>query len=162
MKKLDWKKMSIWFAALLILAADLIAVSLNLHNLNILIYLLAIGFGPAVVLFIASLLYASGADTADLPKYIVAVSAALLFAVIMMIYSKAAISEEIVREIIQHSTTSDTTQVSMKAAGAGDNIQSILLFVACSGIGCFIGSKIKPKKPQQASSDVSGSAAEYD
>lgn len=42
--------------------------------------------------------------------------------------------------------TSDTTQVSMNTATAGDNIQSILLYVAFSGVGCFIGTSIYKKK----------------
>ena len=115
-------------------------------NLNVLTYLLCIGFIPAIVLFATSLIYSSFANKTKLIKYVMAIVVALVFSTILLAFCELMISEEIVDQIIKNSMTSDTTQVSMNTATAGDNIQSILLYIACSGIGCFIGTSIYKKK----------------
>ncbi|NLE24262.1 MAG: hypothetical protein GX625_02805 [Clostridiaceae bacterium] len=146
MKKLFDKKILVWFLGLFVLALELVFITFNLTNLNVLTYLLCIGFIPAIILFVTSLIYSSFANKTKLTKYVLAIVAALVFSAILLTFCELMISTETVNQIIENSMTSDTTQVSMNTATAGDNIQSILLYVAFSGVGCFIGTSIYKKK----------------
>lgn len=49
----------------------------------------------------------------------------------------------------------------MNTATAGDNIQSILLYVAFSGLGCYIGTLVYKKKNKSAI-DEETKLSEYD
>ena len=86
------------------------------------------------------------AKTTKKIKYIVAVMLAFVFSVIMLVFCANMITTELIDIIISNSITADTTQVSMSTASAGDNIQSILLFVAFSGLGVFVGNRIRTSK----------------
>lgn len=146
MKNLFNKKILIWVVGLFVLALELIFVATNLTHLNVLTYLLCIGFIPAIILFVVSLIYSSFANNTKLTKYVLAIVAALVFSAVLLTFCEIMISNEVVNQIIKNSMTSDTTQVSMNTGTAGDNIQCILLYVAFSGIGCFIGTSIHKKK----------------
>lgn len=161
MKNLFDKKILIWFLGLFVLVFELIFIAFNLTNLNVLTYLLCIGFVPAIILFATSLIYSSFTNKTKLIKYVLAIVNALFFSAILLTFCELLISEEIIDQIIKNSMTSDTTQVSMNKATAGDNIQSILLYIAFSGIGCFIGTSINKKKTNK---NVSNNANinEYD
>lgn len=125
---------------------ELFVVSINLNALNVFTYLLSVGLLPAIILFVTSLLYSLNAKTTKKIKYIVAVMLAFVFSVIMLVFCANMITTELIDIIISNSITADTTQVSMSTASAGDNIQSILLFVAFSGLGVFVGNRIRTSK----------------
>lgn len=146
MKK--WLDRSVVFHGIgvLLLLIELAVVSALLTQLNVLSYLLVIGILPAAVLFVCSLLHGTFAKTAPLGTYLAAVAVALLFAVVMLLYCGATVTPELMDTILTNSITSDTTQVSMTEASAGDNIQSVLIFVAFSGLGAFIGNHIRRKR----------------
>lgn len=131
---------------LCVLFLELFIVSTNLKALNVFTYLLSVGVLPAVILFITSLLYSLNAKTTKKIKYIVAIMIALVFSAILLVFCANMITTELIDLIISNSITSDTAQVSMSTASAGDNIQSILLFVAFSGFGAFIGNRIRTSK----------------
>ena len=162
MKK--WLDRSVWFhgVGVLLLLTELTVVSTMLTRLNVLSYLLVIGIIPAAVLFMCSLLHGACAKTAPLSTYLAAVLAALLFAGVMLLYCGSAITPELMDTILTNSITSDTAQVSMTEASAGDNIQSILIFVAFSGVGAFLGNYIRRKRGGVSSAVAGRVVAEYD
>lgn len=162
MKNLFDKKILIWFLGFFVLALELVFIAFNLINLNVFTYLLCIGFIPAIVLFVTSLIYSSFANKTKLTKYVMAIVVALIFSIILLTFCELLISEEIVNQIIKNSMTSDTTQVSMNTATAGDNIQSILLYIAFSGIGCFVGTLIYKKRTSKTIAQETNTATEYD
>lgn len=162
MKKIFDKGIIFHVAGTLILAAMLLIISGLLDRLNILTYLLVIGIIPAVILFICSLLHSSTTRASGLSTYVTALVVALLFAGIMLAYCGTMFSSELVDSILANSVTSDTTQVSMSTASAGDNIQSILLFVAFSAAGAFIGNRIRRKKTAKTSAVTGKTESEYD
>ena len=162
MKKLFDKKILIWLLGFVVLVLELVFIALNLNNLNVLTYLLCIGFIPAIILFVTSLTYSSFANKTKLTKYVMAIIVALVFSTILLTFCDLLISEEIVDQIIKNSMTSDTTQVSMNTATAGDNVQSILLYIAFSGIGCFIGTSIYKKRMLKNTAQETNTSNEYD
>lgn len=162
MKKIIEGKMMVWLAGLIVLAIELVVVTINITSLNVLTYLLCIGFLPAIILFTSSLVYSSKANTSKLCKYVLSIIIAVIFSAILLVYCKMNINEGIVEQIIRNSVTSDTTQVSMNKATAGDNIQSILLYIAFSGIGCFIGTSVYKKKAKSILTRNKNNMSEYD
>lgn len=161
MKKKFDRKILCWILGFISLAIELIVVRLNLTSLNVLTYLSAIGFFPAIILFVTSLIYSSQSRASKLGKYIASIVCAIVFSVVLLVYCDVFISKEIVDQIIQNSISSDTTQVSMNTATAGDNIQSILLYVAFSGLGCYIGTLVYKKKNKSVV-DEETKLSEYD
>lgn len=137
-------------AGLCILFLELLFVGTKLNSLNVLTYLLSVGLLPAIILFASSLLYSMNATTSKKFTYIAAIALALVFSVILLVFCSNMITDEVIDTIIANSITSDTTQVSMTTASAGDNIQSILLFVAFSGLGAFIGNRRMSKCKKDA------------
>ena len=133
-------------AGVLALAAELLIVNGRLEQLNILTYLLAIGIIPAAILFVSMLLYGAVSKGKAVTAYVLAIGMALVFSGVMLLYCGSAITPELVDTILANSVTSETTQVSMTAASAGDNIQSVLIFAAFAGMGAFLGSRIGRKK----------------
>ena len=159
MKKYMDKGLIFLGAGLLAMLLELLILHQNLNQLNILTYLLAIGIIPAVILFVSVLLYSANTKAAPVLTYARAIAMALIFSVIMLVYCGNAITPELVETILANSITSDTTQVSMTEASAGDNIQSVLIFVAFSGIGAFIGNRIRKKKAPAPATSIED---EYD
>lgn len=137
-------------AGLLALAAELLIVNGRLQQLNILTYLLTIGIIPAAILFVSMLLHTAPGKAKPAHAYLLAVGMALVFSAVMLVYCGNAITPELVETILANSVTSETTQVSMTAASAGDNIQSVLIFMAFAGLGAFIGNRIGRKKRPSA------------
>lgn len=133
-------------AGILVLLVELLIVNGNLPQLNVLSYLLCIGIIPAVILCVSSLLYSATAKSSVTLSYALAIIMALVFSGIMLLYCSAAITPELVDTILANSVSAENTQVSMTAASAGDNIQSVLIFVAFSGAGAFIGNRIRKKR----------------
>lgn len=153
MRKIDLRNMLVWLAAFGILLADLAAVTVTMNSLNIPIYLLAVGLGPAVVLLSASLIYASGAETSDLAKYISAIGAAGVFVIVLMLYSKMTFTDAFISRLVRNTMAEAGAAISMSEAGAGDTARSALLYAALSCVGCFVGTRIykmPPKAPAQA------------
>ena len=156
------KKMIIWLVGLITLVFEFVIVTINLTRLNILTYLLYIGFFPAFILFVTSLVYSFQANTSKLSKYILSVIVAVIFSAILLVYFGVYINEEIVERIIQNSMTFDTMQVSINTATVGDNIQMFLLYIAFSGIGCFIGNLVYKKRRKSINSHNNNDTSEYD
>lgn len=162
MKKIIDKKMLVWLAGLIVLAIELVVVTINITSLNVLTYLLYIGFLPAIILFASSIVYSSKANTSKIWKYVLSIIIAIIFSAILIAYCKMNINEGIVEQIIRNSVTSDTKQVSMNTATVADNIQSILLYIAFSGIGCFIGTSVYKKKGKSILTRNKNNISEYD
>ncbi len=162
MKKSLDKSLVFHGIGVLILLAELLIVNGFLAQLNIFTYLLVIGIIPAIVLFAGSLLHSMFTKASALFTYIAALVIALVFSGIMLIYCSATITPELIDTILNNTITSDTAQVSMTTASAGDNIQSILIFVAFSGIGAFVGNCIRNKKAAAPAKQPVDIASEYD
>lgn len=146
-------------AGVLALLAELLILDRNLSQLNIFTYLLAIGILPAVILLVSMLLYSATTGASSGVTYVVAIVMALICAAAMLVYCGNAITPELVDTILANSVTSENTQVSMTTASAGDNIQSVLIFAAFSGLGAFIGNRIRRK---QISATPASARDEYD
>lgn len=146
-------------AGVLALAVELLVVNGRLQQLNILSYLLAIGIIPALILFVSMLLHGAVGKGKPAFAYGLAIAMALVFSGVMLIYCSNAITPELVDTILANSVTSENTQVSMTEATAGDNIQSVLIFMAFAGMGAFIGNRIGRKKTPAA---APAAESEYD
>lgn len=146
MKKIMDKGFIFLGVGLAAMLVELLILNGCLGSLNVLTYLLAIGIIPAVILCVSTLLFSANTKIPAKFTYVAALVMALVFAGIMLLYCSAVITPELVNTILTNSITSDTTQVSMTTASAGDNIQSVLIFVAFSGVGAFIGNRIRKKK----------------
>lgn len=154
MKKFFDKGMIFLGGAVVLLLAELLALHLNLQELNVLTYLLTVGLLPAVILFAGMLGYSLSTKAPAKVTYVTAIVMTLLFSGIMLLYCGSAITPELVDTIIANSITDSTTQVSMTTASAGDNIQSILIFAAFAAAGTFIGNRIRKKKTPQSAPSV--------
>ncbi len=139
---------SFWFlgAGVLALTVEILILNSCLEQLNVLSYLLFIGIIPAVILCVCALLYSATAKTSVKASYVAAIVMALLFAGVMLLYCSAVATPELMDTILTNSMTSENVKVSMTTASAGDNIQSVLIFVAFSGVGAFIGNRIRKKR----------------
>ncbi|MFQ7574940.1 MAG: hypothetical protein ACLRLD_05980 [Lachnospira sp.] len=146
MKKISDKNLWFIIAGLVFILLELLIVNNFLEQLNVFTYLLAVGFLPAVILFFSSFLYSCYSSVDKKIKYVLAIMLALIFSVIMLVYCGSVINSEIIDIIVKNSMTSDMVTVSMNPASAGDNIQSVLLFVAFSGVGAILGNKINRKR----------------
>lgn len=153
MKNVFDKRMLIWFFGLIGLALELVLVAINLDSLNVITFMLGIGLIPAIILFVASLIFGSFSDRTKLTKYVMSIMVALVFSAILITFCQIMLRPEIVERIIENSVSTGTTQVSMSTATAGDNIQSVLLYIAFSGLGCFIGTSIYKKRMHKNSTN---------
>ena len=120
-----------------------------------------IGIIPAILLLGGALLFGLKSDATKAFKYVVSLVFAVVFSVIVLGYCTLFVDEELITTIVQNTISDDSILVSVNMASAGDNIQSILLFIAFSGIGCFIGTHIHGKKNKVRHSEE-GSVSEYD
>lgn len=146
MKKMINKNLFILVGGLFVLLLELIVVYTKLTSLNVLTYIFSVGLFPALILFIIFFVYSYKANVDKKESYILAITFAIIFAIIMLGFCGAVITPELVDKIVANSITSNTTQASMTTASTGDNVQSVLIFIASSGLGALLGNKLKLKK----------------
>lgn len=158
------KAMLVWIIGFIALAADLAYMSVNLTKLNIVVYLLCIGVIPVLILFAVSFIYACISVNSKRTRYIIAVAAAIVFALIALLVCNSFISQEVIDQLINNSKVSGNMEVSVRMGNSGDTIQSFLVFIAFSGIGCFLGNTVRTKmlsKPGSGANEVK-TESEYD
>lgn len=138
-------KLLFLLAAIAVIAIEITIVSIIVNSLNVLAYLFAVEIFPALALFFFSLLY--GLFTASKRSFMFAAVfiCAITSSIIMFLFCGAVITPEVVERMIANSETNGAI-VSINTASTGDNIQSVLLFVAFAGLGVLIGDRIKSKR----------------
>ncbi len=161
MKEAFNKNSLIWVVGVAALAIELIIANIHLSELTVFTYLLVIGIIPAILLLGGALLFGLKSDATKAFKYVVSLALAVVFSVIVLGYCTLFVDEELITTIVQNTVSDDGILVSVNMASAGDNIQSILLYIAFSGIGCFIGTHMHKKKNKARTIEESN-ANEYD
>lgn len=103
---------------------------------------------PLLYIIVSSLIGSSVKELTLGQKLAVNIIGACLLTATVGIATQAFLSEEVVQAIMQHTqiASSGSVSLSVSEGGIGDTIQTVVVFLAISGVTTLIGNKISRRK----------------